>query len=70
MLQPAQISSGMSGDLGCIATVALLQLMKSTQKNGNIDIQRTKGKTQIYFKVGEIVYSQSLLSHSWLHNNN
>ncbi len=44
VLQPAQISSGMSGDLGCIATVALLQLMKSTQKNGNIDIRPLRVK--------------------------
>lgn len=56
-LQSGQISSGMSGDLGEIATVDLLQLMNSAQKTGNIDIQSTKGTAQIYFKEGEIVYA-------------
>lgn len=54
-LQSGHISSGMSGDLEDIAMVDLMQLIHSSQKTGNIEIQSSEGSGRIHFKDGEIV---------------
>lgn len=62
-LRSGNITSGMTGEIGAIAVVDLLQLINSSQKTGTIEFTMAEGVATVYFKDGEIVYA----SHEELH---
>ncbi len=52
------ISSGMSGELAEINTVDLFQLINSSQKTGQVELDLEDGKAQVLFHEGELVQAR------------
>lgn len=57
-LRSGNITSGMSGELSEISIVELLQLIHSSQKTGHVELSLAKGRGNIFFNEGEIVFVQ------------
>lgn len=57
-LRSGTISSGMTGELAEINTVDLFQLINSSQKTGQIELDLEDGKAQVLFNEGELIQAR------------
>ncbi|WP_028580246.1 DUF4388 domain-containing protein [Desulfogranum japonicum] len=55
-LRSGNIASGMTGELGEISIVDLLQLMHTAQKTGTVELLLHQGQALVFFNYGEIVH--------------